>query len=110
MRMVEKVARAIDPLAFDDWQKHFDYEMRASGNEAEAKAFADWTSGKRIADAKEKARSALEAMREPTEAMVRAASEECVSFDHHGNDGDMDAQEAIDAYRVMIDKALESAE
>lgn len=99
MGMVERVAQAIDSFAFEDWQKHFDYEMRVSGNEAEAKSFADWASGKRMAEAKGKARAAIEAMREPTDKMIDVAVDNGI--------GDRTAR---CVFTAMIDKTLESGE
>ena len=61
--MIERVAKAIDPHAFADWQRRFDYEMGKSGDAIEAKAFADWGGGSRKSEALEKARAAIEAMK-----------------------------------------------
>lgn len=71
MSMREKIARAIDPSVFKFWQASYDYEMRQSGDAAEAKAFADWAHSKNTA--LDQADAVLDALMEPTEGMVAHA-------------------------------------
>lgn len=74
--MIERVAQAIDPFAFESWQRAYDYEIGQSGDAAEAKAFADWSGGKRLDEARQAARAAVEAIRNPTDHMVSAGMAE----------------------------------
>lgn len=60
-KIVEAVARAIDPDCFEDWQRSFDYEVKQSGDHEEARRFADWSSGGKIKQAKIEARAAITA-------------------------------------------------
>ena len=89
--MVEQVARAIDRQAFYAWDKH--------GRDTNARqcAFAQ-------------ARAAIEAMSEPTEAMVldgHAETPYCNGADPHGIIGDRSCNEAItDVWQAMIRAAL----
>lgn len=59
--MVEIAARAFDPFPFESWQGSYDYEMLKSGDETEAKAFADWSMGKRLDEIRTGMRAALTA-------------------------------------------------
>lgn len=94
--MIERVAKAIDPHAFADWQRRFDYEMGKSGDAIEAKAFADWGGGSRKSEALEKALAAIEAMRQPDDAMVEQGGRQQAS-DRGGPDS---------IWRAMIGAAL----
>lgn len=67
---IEAAARAFDPFSFQSWQQSYDYEMAKSADAVEAKAFADWCTGKKIEEARTGARAALTAA-----ARVRANSE-----------------------------------
>lgn len=86
--MVEKVARAIVGAMY-----HPQPDM--SGDIWKA------VSPRHRRDATDAARAAIEAMREPTEAMKDAGS----YFDHDG-DGGISAYEAADVWSGMIDAAL----
>ena len=78
--MVEKVARAIDPNAWNDW--YYPEKQRA-----------DWQSF-----ARNRARAAIAAMREPTKAMFEAVATEGYSDD------------AIPGWDIMINAALSDPE
>ena len=75
MDMIEKVARAIDPFPFDSWQTSYDYEMAQSGDAEVAKAFANWSMGKRIEEVRQQARAAIDALKEPDAEMQRLGVE-----------------------------------
>lgn len=60
-KIVEAVARAIDPDCFSDFRRAFDYEMKISGNVEEARNFAKWSAGAKIDRAKEQACAAITA-------------------------------------------------
>lgn len=68
---VEQVARAIDPSAFRQFESMRDYCLRSGDSADMAIETAQWAHGTQIDEAMEKARAAIEAMREPTEAMCR---------------------------------------
>ena len=59
---VEAVARIIDPYAFKSWQSSYDYEMKLTGDAVEATKFADWSAGKRIVEARDKASDIIAAL------------------------------------------------
>lgn len=88
--MVERVARAIDPSIWANWDY---WTISKAYNDAEkAEEFAASPS---LRGSLEKARIAIEAMREPTDEMRKA-------FKFHGMlDGDFD-----EALGAMIDAAL----
>lgn len=55
----EDVARLVDAYAFKSWQQAHDYEIKTTGDAEEAVRFADWSVGKRVDEAREKARAIL---------------------------------------------------
>lgn len=59
---VELAARAFDPWPFESWQCSYDYKLDQSGDAAEARKFAEWSMGKRLAEIRSGARAALEAV------------------------------------------------
>lgn len=61
--MVERAARAIDPDAFSDYERRYSYEIAQSGNEADAREFADYYDTR--PDAMKKARAALSILASP---------------------------------------------
>lgn len=100
--MVERVARAIDPRAFDQFESLRDYCLRNGDDEAEALRTAEWAHGHDVRQAIEKARAAIEAMREPTEEMLDVGA--CYEDqDHHIFD---EGHIARDVWTNMIDAAL----
>lgn len=56
----EEVARLVDAYAFKSWQQAHDYEIKTTGDAEEAVRFADWSVGKRVDEAREKARAVLD--------------------------------------------------
>jgi len=89
--MIERVARAI---------------AKTDGFEMPDDMSPPYADNSRIGKAVARSRAAIEAMRVPTTGMLAAAAQKCVTFDHHGNDGDMDESEAKDAWQTMITAAL----
>lgn len=57
---VEEIARLVDDYAFKSWQQAHDYEMKTTGDAEEAVKFADWSAGKRLSEARDKARAILD--------------------------------------------------
>lgn len=57
---VEEIARLVDDYAFKSWQQAHDYEMKTTGDAEEAVKFADWSAGKRVSEARDKARAILD--------------------------------------------------
>lgn len=87
--MVERVAKAIDPRAFEvDYQKWFLF--KAWQDEAREKAM-------------KQAHAAIEAMREPTEAMVSEVEDPGDIID---GSGALSGSAARSVWRAMIDVAL----
>lgn len=112
MNMIEKVARAIAPEEFKMWQQRFDFEMQQSGDEVEARAFAESFFDR--ASVYAKARAAIKAMREPTDAMAAASWAATVNVDPERRMfTDMMSTEtahqfkAKARYTAMIDAALQ---
>ena len=66
--MRERIARAIDTVAFENWKRRYDNEMARTGDEGEAKATADYWDERQSAF--RRADAVLAAMREPTEQML----------------------------------------
>lgn len=102
MNMVEKVASVvaqfIQPLAYEDLPEHRKAVFPR----------ADW--GK--ADMLEIARGAIEAMREPTEAMIREGFERIWNCEVYCRDDplhtiEMQTTAGKTSWQAMIDKALE---
>jgi hypothetical protein len=65
--LIERVARAINPWAFEDWQRSYDYEMKESGDETKARKFADWCNegshpNNHLEKVKEQAKAAINAL------------------------------------------------
>ncbi|WP_420104100.1 hypothetical protein [Bosea sp. (in: a-proteobacteria)] len=73
---VEAIARIIDDYAFKSWQSSYDYEMKISGDVSEATAFADWSAGKRVAEAREKAAAILASLPPATVGAGEAVEDE----------------------------------
>lgn len=69
--MVEAVARAIEPHAYQQFDSLRNFCLCNGDDEAEALRTAEWAHGHEIRRAREKARAAIEAMREPTDEMMR---------------------------------------
>lgn len=86
--MIERVAQAIDPLPWTDLARD---HWRKGGVEE----------GKEAARAK--ARAAIEAMREPTEAMVKAGT---IGWDPMDGSGVRPVFDPTKPYEAMIDAAL----
>lgn len=92
---IEEVARAIDPKAFSQFESLRDFCLRSGDEEAEALKTAEWAHGHDVRQAIEKARAAIEAMREPTLEMINAG------------EGNVSAPEDVRyVFAAMIDAAL----
>ena len=85
--MIERIARAMEPRAFDTYAGGY-----TSGNWLEERAFLN--AEKVVKRARKKAALALQAMKEPTPAMVAV-----VADDEHG-------EWAITSFKAMIEAAL----
>lgn len=70
--MVEIVARAVDPYAFEAWRRMYDHCIASGDNEQTALKYADMSYLPTIERAKAAARAAIEAMMTPTPEMVEA--------------------------------------
>lgn len=87
MSMVERVARALIADEYDGGH--------LSGAEIEACIAEDWCLESRRKHFIRKARAAIEAMREPTEAMVKSGQTKCDDY-----------LDAAECWAAMIDAAL----
>ncbi|MFC3072370.1 hypothetical protein [Shinella pollutisoli] len=111
MSKVEQVARAIEPRAFSQFESLRDYCLKNGDDEAESHRTAEWAHGHEIRQALEKARAAIEAMREPTEAMMSAAIEK-IGYEVDwvgglmGSSYSAGVQVLADGYRASIGAAL----
>ncbi|MEJ7933540.1 hypothetical protein WG907_05330 [Sphingobium sp. AN558] len=72
MTMIEKMARAINPLPYQSWESMYHFCIGQGDNEETAREYADKTHGPEILRTKEQATAALNAMREPTPEMAQA--------------------------------------
>lgn len=72
--MVERMARAINEIAFRSWQGMYDYCINSGDSEDMARHYADGAYGDGIARAREAAHAALKALREPTPEMIDAGN------------------------------------
>lgn len=75
MSMVEKIAAIIDPYAFKHRDQLFRFCIGRGDSEKEAHETADWAHGAQCNEAMTKARAAIEALMEPTEAMLDAGDD-----------------------------------
>lgn len=93
--MIERVARAIDPLIWKLADKQPEYRDRDAN---------------KIRESLQSARAAIKAMREPTEAMVAVGCEELPWGDEHGSVvSELDAQWRREALMPIWDGMLNEA-
>lgn len=103
--IIERVARAVDPMAFRAWQGMYDHCIRQGDDEATARKYADMSERPRIDAAKAAARAAIAALREPSDAMIEAGNQSRPYKDDEGDD-DLIRLNTEGTWQSMIDTAL----
>jgi hypothetical protein len=112
MRMVEKIARAIEPGAFRCYDDRVEYCLRLGCSAEEAKASADLDHGFDVSVAMIKAGNVLELFRTPSDAILLAMAEVLRSCDNEVGFMSEASEYVEDAKRVhaaMIDKAIQES-
>lgn len=105
--MIERVAAVISPGPFKYHSQLYHYCLEKGDSEEEARKTADWAHGHDCKAAIEKARAAIEAMREPTDAMKPLGAD--AFFSPSPTSTEEENERAASVYRRMIDAALKEA-